>query len=348
VKIITPKLKFNISQANCYLPGEPISNLDILKRFPRTANKPVKMLTKFAEKLGEEFGFYRRYWCAKPWESLDEARDTNSESIGLIATKPLFESLPAKSLDAFVFGSTTNKRYTGSQACAILGACGVEAPTWDIKAGCSTSLASLHLAYGLLGLGYEQIIVSCAETLSKVIDKANEKTWLGLADGSAAIHLTKEEKGRFCVESVLYSTAGQYVDAYTTQGHLPPTHDELNSYGYVLQGDETLLKGLAYEKYTQMLEKLFQDEASRKAIRWIIPHQVSRKLIDRIMLEQKFHHADLIWHADKIGNVGGASIVYSLAKAFNEGVFDQDGKILMMSVGGGLSFAAHIIDYKHH
>ncbi|TAL61657.1 MAG: 3-oxoacyl-ACP synthase, partial [Legionella sp.] len=57
--ILQPNIRFNITSAARVLPDSgPISNLDILKNFPRTADKPLPFLEKFAEKIGEEFGFH--------------------------------------------------------------------------------------------------------------------------------------------------------------------------------------------------------------------------------------------------------------------------------------------------
>ena len=42
------------------------------------------------------------------------------------------------------------------------------------------------------------------ETLSKVIDPENEKTWIGLADGAAALLMEKNETGAFASRKKLF------------------------------------------------------------------------------------------------------------------------------------------------
>lgn len=344
--ILKPNISFDvISAARAWPDGPPISNIDILQKFPRTANKSADFYKKMDEKIREDLGFCTRYWVHKPWESLDKAIAT-SESLAIAAVKKMLASRIPPSLQAFLLGSTTNKRYTGSQACAVLGEFGLSVPAYDLKAGCSTSLATLQLAYALMNLGYEQVVVSCSETLSKVIDPDNEKTWLGVADGAAAIWVKKNSTGKFTVEKSLFSTEGVYVDAYTTRGLLPPSHCQLDTFGYVLQGDEALLKELAVRKYTDMLDKLLPSKQDRMEISWIIPHQVNRSLIDYLIQQYQLEHSILLWDADRFGNIGGASILFTLARAIENNVFDKEGKLLMMSVGGGLSYAAQVISYK--
>ena len=92
-----------------------------------------------------------------------------------------------------------------------------------------------------------------------------------------------------------------------------------------------------------MLAHLLPTEEDRKEITWIIPHQVNRKLITHILHEYQMLNKAVIWDSDTIGNLGGASILYSLARAVEEKIFDRAGKILMISVGGGLSYAGQIL-----
>ncbi|KTC80485.1 3-oxoacyl-ACP synthase III family protein [Legionella cherrii] len=346
MEILSPNIRFDITAASRVLPNSPpVTNLDILKNFPRTSSHSLSFLEKFAEKIGEEFGFYSRYWCHKPWESLDKSRALTSESLATEAVQKLFAQFTPSKIHAFLLGSTTNKRFTGSQAAAVLGSLGLDAPAYDLKTGCSTSLSTLHLAYALMALGYSNILVSCAETLSKVIDPENEKTWIGLADGAAALFMEKKETGAFTIEKTFFSTEGKYVEAFTTQGVFPPTQEQIDTIGYHLIGDESLMKELAYVKYKQMLAHLLPTEEDREAITWIIPHQVNRKLITHLLEENQIINKSIIWDSDTIGNLGGASVLYSLARAVEEKIFDRPGKILMMSVGGGLSYAAQVLQF---
>lgn len=345
--VLHPNLRFNVSAASHVLPDSAaITNLDILQKFPRTADKSLAFQKQFADKIGQEFGFHTRYWSHNPWDSLDKSRHLSSECLALSAVKKLLPFIKPESIQAFLLGSTTNKRFTGSQAAGVLGEFGLDAPAYDLKTGCSTSLSTLHLAYALMSLGYKNVLLSCAETLSKVIDPDNEKTWIGLADGAAALFLEHHEQGAFCIEKTAFSTDGRHVNAFTTQGVFPPTHEQIDTLGYHLVGDETLMKTLAYEKYNQLIAQLLPTESDRKAITWIIPHQVNRKLIDQVLYENQVTNKTILWDADTIGNIGGASILYTLAKALEEKRFDRPGKLLMISVGGGLSYAGQVLQYN--
>ncbi|HSP80659.1 MAG TPA: 3-oxoacyl-[acyl-carrier-protein] synthase III C-terminal domain-containing protein, partial [Myxococcaceae bacterium] len=180
---------------------------------------------------------------------------------------------------------------------------------------------------------------SCAETLSKVINPEVGETWFVLADGGAAIWLQREEEEPdFEVLQSFYATDGQLVDMYTTPGKLPPHQEALDKGGYFLFGDGTRLREEALRRYLFMLERLFPGGRGLERISWLIPHQVNRGLIDEVC-QRSGLEARRVWSAERFGNLGGTSVVFSLAEAWEQRLFSPGDELLLMSVGGGLSFA---------
>jgi 3-oxoacyl-[acyl-carrier-protein] synthase-3 len=55
---------------------------------------------------------------------------------------------------------------------------------------------------------------------------------------------------------------------------------------------------------------------------------------------------EVIWDADRVGNIGGSSILYSLANALKGDRLNGSGDMLLMSVGGGLSFAGQLWTWR--
>src|SRR5437016_1078947 len=103
MNILQPNICFDITAASRVLPeSEPITNLEILQNFPRTADKSQAFLKKFAEKIGEEFGFHKRYWCHKPWESLDASRELTAESLAIQCVKKLLTTNKPKTIQAYL------------------------------------------------------------------------------------------------------------------------------------------------------------------------------------------------------------------------------------------------------
>jgi 3-oxoacyl-[acyl-carrier-protein] synthase-3 len=339
MNVLEPRLGIQVLGHGRALPGDtPVSNADLLALDPEQQGRPPEVLEKLGQKVAARLGFHQRYLARLPGASARDDEET-SESLALKAARQALGGHGGTEVEALIHGTTTTSRYTGSQAAAILGRLESHASAWEVKAGCSTSLASLHLAVALLGSGYSNVLVSCAETLSKVMNPAMKETWFILADGGAAVWLKREPVAPdFEVRRCLYATDGTLVDLYTTPGRLPPDRATLEAGGYCMAGDGTRLREEALRRYLEMLGAMFPGGRGLKDVRWVVAHQINRKLVEQVC-EVGGLEARLVWSAERVGNVGGASVLFSLSEALEQGLFAPGDGVLLMSVGGGLSFA---------
>ena len=344
MKVIENNLPIKILGTGTSLPSNPpVSNIDILKLLPENKQLSDLELEKKSKDLKERYGFSQRYMVRMPEihtipDDIKNKEET-SEDLSLKACKHAIAQTNEMAIEAFIHGTTTTRRYTGSQSTSILGKCNSKAPAFEIKAGCSTSLVSLHAAWGILSLGYDNVLVSCAETESKVINPQMPATYYILADGGAAVWIEKNEtEPDFVIIKSMYGTDGTLVNLFTTRGTLPPLKSHIDSLGYVLSGDGKRMKMEAINAYKKMIETMLPDESSRKHIKWIIPHQINKSIIDEACMLTGLS-GEYIWDSFDIGNIGGASVLYSLAKAIKDNKFVSGDEILLMSVGGGLSYA---------
>ncbi|NTX41612.1 3-oxoacyl-ACP synthase [Myxococcus sp. CA033] len=345
MKVLEPRLGIQVLGHGRSWPGtRTVSNAELLARDTEQHGRSAQTLEALGRKLRARLGFGQRYLArlpgALPGEPpLAPGDEETSESLALTATRRALGGHGGADIEALIHGTTTTSRYTGSQAAAILGQLDSHAAAYELKAGCSTSLASLHLAMSLLGSGYDNVMVSCAETLSKVMNPALKETWFILADGGAALWLRREPTSPdFEVRQCLYATDGTLVDLYTTPGRLPPDRNVLEQGGYAMAGDGTRLREEALRRYLEMLRAMFPGGQGLARVRWVVAHQINRKLIEQVCAEGGLE-ARLVWSADRVGNIGGASVLFSLSEALEQGLFAPGDSVLLMSVGGGLSFA---------
>lgn len=340
--VIDTRVNVRIRGAGRAVPaGSAVTNVDLLSLDADLRNKGAAFLDELGARIESKFGVSRRYLAHQPWRHRAD-RGESSEDLAFEALNAAIGGRTGQGPSLLIHGTTTSSRYTGSQAAAILGRLGLVAPAFEVKAGCSTSVASLHMAVAFLLAGYPDVAVACAETLSRVMNPAIRETWFGLADGGAAIWLERDhESPDFAITKSLFSTDGQHVDLFTTRGLLPPTVDEIQAQGYCLDGDKDQLGALARARYVEMLDELFADGCPLSDVDWIVPHQVSRALIDEVLRDRDCR-AEVVWDALDVGNLGGASVLYSLARCLEQSLFQPGDRILLMSVGGGLSSGAQI------
>lgn len=340
--LIDAPVKIRILGAGRSVPaGRAVSNVDLLSLDPELKAKGADFLNELSARIESKFGVSERYLAHQPWQDRP-GRGETSEDLAFEALKIAMGQSTRSVPRLLIHGTTTTSRYTGSQAAAILGRLGVVAPAYEVKAGCSTSLASLHMATAFLIAGYPDVAVACAETLSRVMHPDVRETWFGLADGGAALWMEKNDTAPdFAITKSYFSTDGQHVDLYTTRGLLPPTVGDIQANGYCLQGDKDQLSILSRARYAAMLDTLFPASFPLSDVDWIIPHQVNRALIQDVLRPYAVR-ANVVWDAREFGNLGGASVLFSLARCLEQGVFRTHDKILLVSVGGGLSSAAQV------
>ncbi len=324
-------------------PGPALSNEDILRRHPQTSRHAAAVHRSIARNIAHEYGVEKRYLSTLPLVGMDHSAIT-SETLARQAVAQASAGRPGLAVDALVHGTTTSSRYTGSQASAIAGGLGCGAAAFEIKAGCSTSLASLHCAMSLLGAGHDNAMVVCAETMSKVINPDIIATWFGMADGAACVWLERkdaEADADFEVETMLFGTDGRHADLFASASPLPPHPATDRAGGYALAGKFGDMKALAHQYYSSMLDAYAATGAELQRIRWLIPHQASRSLISEACAGRAFA-PEILWSADQYGNMGGASVLFSLARNLEQDRFLPGERIMLMSVGGGLTYAMQV------
>lgn len=341
MKMIFPNLMIRIrGGANALPEGRDWSNEDLLKLAPEAAEWSPKHLEIAARRIRDDFGFQKRRYANGGPGGLGVGGVT-SEELGYEVAQACLEQ-HAGAPDLLLHGTTTSARYSGSQATAILGRLGLALPAYEMKAGCSTSLALLHLAARLLRAPGESAMLVAAETLSKIIDPREPSHWMGLADGAAAtwLEVAHESDADFVIEKSFYSTDGKHVDLFTTPGQLPPSPRALAEGRYFMTGDSDAMKAVAREHYLGLFETFFSPE-EKKTLNWIVPHLANRSLIEETKQTAGLA-GEILWCGDTCANIGGASVLYGLNHFTRARAFAKNDRILFCSVGGGLSFAAQL------
>lgn len=345
MKIINCNLKIKVIDASTHLPETTATSNEELIEFMMTQKNTTmnsSMVKKMSDKIFNQFGVKERYFVKKPHRSKSDLCDT-TEDLAISSLNKL-KSSSLDNVDCFLFGSTTSNRFTGSISASLSKNLKNNPSCYDIKAGCSTSLAVLNNAVSQFMLGHKKIILTTSETLSKVINPNIPETWFGLADGAASIVLESENENSENADYIILQTSfaidGKYVDTYTVRASLPPSQSSFNQEDYYIAGDGKLLETVAMQKYSEMFDAIYNGKYWEK-IKWIIPHQVNKTIINSL-LEKYPTSAKIVWNADKIGNIGGSSIMYSLADCILNGCFQKGDLILLISVGGGISYSFQI------
>ncbi len=342
--LLFPEIKISVISAATALPEvEPTTNLEILNNNPSTMKLSEEQRIKLSKSIEKRYGMSKRYMIRKPWLDIQK-NELSCEELAFQSLNKCYNS-SSKNIEFFIHGTTTSSRYTGSQATAILSKLGLYSPAIEIKAGCSTSLASLNSGIFSIQSGVDNVMITCTETMTKVIGQEERENWFGFSDGGASIWLSQFNKDlnhNFKVLGLCFGTDGTLVDTYTTPGKLPPNKEDLENNFYTLKGDGSKLEEYSKKYYSQMFTAMNEKFNLEESINYIIPHQVNLNLINKVLKEFNLQNIPLLRNNSEIGNIGGSSVMYTLADSINKNIFKSGDRILMCSVGGGLTYCMQI------
>ena len=93
--------------------------------------------------------------------------------------------------------------------------------------------------------------------------------------------------------------------------------------------------------YLEMLTAL-QQHLPLEEVSWFIFHQANWAIIEEMRVRFKIPMEKIIYHCHEVGNIGGASVLYSLADSITQSVFKKGDVCAMVSVGGGINFGLQV------
>jgi 3-oxoacyl-[acyl-carrier-protein] synthase-3 len=325
-------------------PDRELGNEDVLRRIAHVAwpgGVDAERLAFAAASLAETTGVARRAWAHEVGAPLDHAGETTTADLGAeAAVRALADArLDARDVTMLVCATSTPHRMTSTTSAAIGAKIGACAACMDVRTGCAAFLFALTTAALYVAAGSGPVLLVGTETFSKVVPPANKMAALALGDGAGAIVLGR---GQGAIEGAYLATDGALGRLVTTDGALPPTEAEIARGGYVLSGEPDELLAVLPEKYDEAIGgALARARLDARAIDLFVPHQTSVPLIERVAARAGF--ADVFVNVARHANVGAAGTVVALVEARAEARLANGKRVLLASVGGGMSWGSVIV-----
>ncbi len=315
-----------IAGVGSFLPGEPVSNADLVQRGVDTSDEWVV----------ERTGIKSRH--------LAEANSKTSE-LALAASQRALAAAgaAAEEIDLIIVATTTPDYIFPSTACLLQARLGVKgAMAFDVQAVCSGFVYALTVADKFIRSGsHKKALVVGAEVFSRVLDWNDRATCVLFGDGAGAVVLEASEKpgilataahadgsqnGILCVPGAVYN--GQVV------------------------GDPFLrMDGQAVFKFAvRALADVATECCAQAGIRpqdidWLIPHQANLRIIDFIGKKLDISIDKVVVTVDRHGNTSAASVPLAFDAAIRDGRIRRGQKILLEGVGGGFTWGAVLLEF---
>ena len=250
-------------------------------------------------------------------------------------------------LDVIIVGTITPDFIFPSTGCVLQSRLGAKkAYAFDLMAGCSGFLYTLHVAEGIIKSGgAEKILAIGVDVLSKVTDFEDRSTCILFGDGAGAAVLTASDEPGI-LSSILSSDGNDWDLLYVPAGgsRMPIGEEVLKSRDqYIKMKGNDVFKVAVKNMESATMDALSKANISPEDIDLFVPHQANYRILEAVRKRLNFPEEKVFANLDKYGNTSGASIPLALDEAVRQGRVKEGNLVLFAAFGAGFTWGASVV-----
>jgi 3-oxoacyl-[acyl-carrier-protein] synthase III len=256
----------------------------------------------------------------------------------------------AQQIDLIIVASITPDMPFPNTACLVQQKIGARRiPAFDIEAACSGFIFALEVGQQFIASRtFETVLVIGAEKLSSITNWKDRNTCVLFGDGAGAAILQHRPGANGLLTSVL-GADGAKAGLLSMPGGgsacpASPTTVADGLHFLRMDGKETF-KNAVQAMCSAATEALHRCELTVEQIKYVIPHQANRRIVDAVGERLNAKPEQLFVNLHKYGNTSAASVAIALDEAVREGKLQRGELILIVAFGAGLTWGAAIIEW---
>ena len=216
----------------------------------------------------------------------------------------------------------------------------------DLYAACAGFVYGLQLAHGLVTAGVnKKVLVVGAETLSKITDFEDRTSCILFGDAAGAALIEPSEEEHFIAfNSGTYGDFGH--DLYLSYEKNSINGVGINPNGKIVQNGKSVFKWAVDNIPIKIKELVEKAGLTLGEVDYVIPHSANLRIIEAIARNLGYPLEKMPESVTEFGNTSSASIPLAIAKSGKSGGVKSGDTILMISFGGGLTFAGAIVKWS--
>lgn len=248
-------------------------------------------------------------------------------------------------LSLIIVGTLTPDMPMPSVACLVQAELGaVNAGAFDVAAACSGFLHSLAIADKFVKADpAAKILVIGSEVLSRRTNWQDRTTCVLFADGAGAAVVTGSESEERGVLSTHLHADGSLWELLTIRGlgTAHPVDQEMLEKGwqYIEMNGREVFKNAVKALESVTREALEANGWEGSDVDLLIAHQANIRILEFLRERLGLPRQKVFINIDKYGNTSAASIPIALDEANRAGLLRPGHKVLMVSFGGGFTWA---------
>ena len=310
-----------------YLPGDPVTNHDLVARGVNTSD----------EWVAERTGIRARHFAAPDQAASDLALEASLRAIAAAG-------VDAQDIDLIVLATSTPDYIFPSTASLLQAKLGIKngGAVFDIQAVCSGFTYALTIAEKFIRSGsHKRALVVGAEVFSRILDWHDRTTCVLFGDGAGAVVLGASEEPGLLATAV--HADGSYNGILSVPGAI--------SNGQVTGSPFVQMDGQAVYKFAVRVlsevahEVLAAGGLASKDLDWLVPHQANIRIIQSTAKKMHLPMEKVVTTVAQHGNTSAASVPLALDTAVRDGRIQHGQTVLMEGVGGGFTWAGVLLKY---
>jgi len=334
--------KAAIQAINYYLPEKTISNEELANIFPEWP----------ADQIYKKTGIRSRHIAAD---------DETASDLAFHAAQNLFNnsSYDAENIDMVILCTQAPDYALPTSACTLQTRLGIpsSAGAFDFNLGCSGYVYGLSIAKGLVETGSaNNVLLLTGNTYSKYMHAKDKNVRTIFGDAGTATLIQGVESNEDLIGPFTFGTDGAGADKLIVKvsGARYASEDEFFQGGGEQRKDgfpnNTLfMDGPSIFSFTlrvvpKMLKTLFAKTGLViDDIDHFVFHQANKFMLDSLRRQSKIPEEKFVLDMENIGNTISSTIPIALSNATNKSVLKANQKVMLVSFGVGLSWAACLV-----
>ncbi len=252
--------------------------------------------------------------------------------------------ITAEEVNLIIVATSTPDRQAPSTACFVQEK--INAPhavAFDISAVCSGGIYGLAIGSQFIQTGmYKNVLVIGADVFSSITDwSRKDSVFFGDGAGAVLLSATTEDKG--FVDFKLHADGtGKYHFNIPAGGCEIPASEETIKQGlhyFQMNGKEVF--NTATKVLPEVIHEVLADNnLTANDIDWVIPHQPSVRILQKVAEEVNIPFEKVMTNMDKYANTSGGTIPIVLDETYKSGKIKEGNTLLFAAVGSGWTWGA--------
>lgn len=274
------------------------------------------------------------------------------ETTSVLAARAARQAITAAGIDKkeirlLIVATLSGDQPMPSTACLVqerLGMMDQPIMAFDLNAACSGFLYALQCACAMLEEGACALVIG-AENLSKIIDWSDRGTCILFGDGAGAALIRRSEQGkRIWHFAQSKGDPKRVLDIPgKTLSDVPCVNVE-EQYRYLHMDGREVFRFAVGAMEESIHRVLGKSPYALEDVDLIIPHQANIRILASVARHMKLPMERFYVNLDRFGNTSAASVPIALSQASEEGRLHEGMKLLLVGFGGGLTYAASLIE----